>query len=278
MPVLKDRETMGHWASVKIEKNQLHAYQKEWNANSLNGLTGLRVARRDAGERLWVTESTAQDPLLQPNPISHPSNSSNHKRHLILSTMSAPPSISTLARDTHSDPSRWILTWNDNIIETTPVPHTEDSRILLRTPPLTARSVSLLRKVVFTMRSHDQGWSDYPTNHGTFENTWTWFDAAVETKSVEAVQEAHGDIDSLVARMPKPLDSPNIRRHRIQSNRHAVKEAENYRITIDRGQEPLDDLKVGDQIMLIACARYPGWENTIEAAGIEIWEEDDVNH
>ncbi|MCJ1465745.1 hypothetical protein MMC07_004364 [Pseudocyphellaria aurata] len=218
--------------------------------------------------------------------------------------MSAPPSISTLTRDSNrellsvlsspsshrpalapelilqilSDPSRWIMTWNDNIIEPTPVPYTEDSRILLRTPPLTARSVSLLRKVVFTMRSHDQGWSSYPTNHGTYENTWTWFDAAVETKSVEAVQEAHGDIDSLVAGMPKPLDSPNVRRrHRIQSNRHAVKEAENYRITIDRGQEPLDDLKVGDQIMLIACARYPGWVNTIEAAGIEIWGEDDLN-
>lgn len=57
--VLKDRETMGHWASVKIEKNQLHAYQRDWNANSLDGLTGLRVARRDAGERLWVTETTA---------------------------------------------------------------------------------------------------------------------------------------------------------------------------------------------------------------------------
>lgn len=58
-PVLKDRETMDHWASVKIEKNQLHAYQKEWNASSLDGLTGLRVARRDAGERLWVIEVTA---------------------------------------------------------------------------------------------------------------------------------------------------------------------------------------------------------------------------
>ena len=58
-PVLEDRETLGHWASVKIEKNQLHAYQKEWNANSLDGLTGLRVARRDAGERLWATETKA---------------------------------------------------------------------------------------------------------------------------------------------------------------------------------------------------------------------------
>lgn len=54
---LRDRETMGHWASKKVEKNELHAYQAEWNASSLDGLTGLRVARRDAGERLWVTGS-----------------------------------------------------------------------------------------------------------------------------------------------------------------------------------------------------------------------------
>lgn len=58
-PVLKDRETMDHWASVKIEKKELHAYQRQWNTDSLDGLTGLRVARRDAGERLWVTETTA---------------------------------------------------------------------------------------------------------------------------------------------------------------------------------------------------------------------------
>lgn len=218
--------------------------------------------------------------------------------------MSAPPSISTLTRDSNrelhsvlssssshrpalapelilqilSDPSRWILTWNDNIINPAPVHSTEGSRILLRTPPLTARSVRLLRKVIFTMRSHDQGWSSFPASHGT----WSWFEAAVATKSVEAVQEAHDESNSLVARMrdgdfPIPLDSPNVRRHRIQSNRHAVREAEHYRITIDRGQEILDDLKVGDQILLIACARYGGWMNIIEDAGIEIWEEDDLN-
>lgn len=56
----KDRATMGHWASKQVEKNELLAYQVEWNAQSLDGLTGLRTARRDAGERLWLTEMKAQ--------------------------------------------------------------------------------------------------------------------------------------------------------------------------------------------------------------------------
>ena len=29
------------------------------NADSLDGLPGLRIARRDAGERLWITETIA---------------------------------------------------------------------------------------------------------------------------------------------------------------------------------------------------------------------------
>lgn len=56
---LRDRETMGHWASKKVEKNELHAYQAQWNADSLDGLTGMRAARRNAGERLWLTDTKA---------------------------------------------------------------------------------------------------------------------------------------------------------------------------------------------------------------------------
>lgn len=58
-PVLKDRETLGHWASFKIEKDKLQEYQRDMNADSLDGLPGLRVARRDAGERPWMTETIA---------------------------------------------------------------------------------------------------------------------------------------------------------------------------------------------------------------------------
>ena len=59
-PILKDRETMGHWASKQIEKGALEDYQAQWNADSLDGLTGLRAARRKNGERLWVTDLRAR--------------------------------------------------------------------------------------------------------------------------------------------------------------------------------------------------------------------------
>ncbi|KAG7006486.1 pyridoxamine 5'-phosphate oxidase family protein ustO [Physcia stellaris] len=59
-PILKDRETMGHWASKQIEKGALEDYQAHWNADSLDGLTGLRAARRKNGERLWVTDLRAR--------------------------------------------------------------------------------------------------------------------------------------------------------------------------------------------------------------------------
>ncbi|KAI9722026.1 MAG: hypothetical protein M1812_001986 [Candelaria pacifica] len=49
-PFLKDRKTMGHWASNKIEKDELQAYHKDMNAYSLDGLPGLLVARRNRGQ------------------------------------------------------------------------------------------------------------------------------------------------------------------------------------------------------------------------------------
>lgn len=92
---------------------------------------------------------------------------------------------------------------------------------------------------------------------------------------MEPVQEALDDTDS--SRVSIPLDSPIIRTHRLQSNKHAVREPQNYRISIDRGHEILDDLKIGDQILLVARAQYRAWVNYIENAGIEIFVEDDLN-
>ncbi|KAL8806074.1 MAG: hypothetical protein Q9182_001606, partial [Xanthomendoza sp. 2 TL-2023] len=50
---LKDRATMGHWASKQIEKNALRDYQKKMNAYSLDGLPGFRAALRDSGKSVW---------------------------------------------------------------------------------------------------------------------------------------------------------------------------------------------------------------------------------
>ena len=38
---------------MKCERNEMMAYQAEWNADSLDGLTGLRAAMRTRGQRVW---------------------------------------------------------------------------------------------------------------------------------------------------------------------------------------------------------------------------------
>lgn len=36
------------------------------------------------------------------------------------------------------------------------------------------------RKIVFTLKSHDQGWADDISNKGTYVSSWTWFDVGLE--------------------------------------------------------------------------------------------------
>ncbi|KAL8661294.1 MAG: hypothetical protein Q9202_005719 [Teloschistes flavicans] len=53
---LHDRETLGHWASKKVETDTLREYQKNNNAYSLDGLPGLMIAVKDSGESIWWVE------------------------------------------------------------------------------------------------------------------------------------------------------------------------------------------------------------------------------
>ncbi|RFU24997.1 hypothetical protein B7463_g11339, partial [Scytalidium lignicola] len=55
----EDRETMGHWAANKVEKNELTSYRMTWNAKSLDGLHGLKSARRDLGQWIWLEDQNA---------------------------------------------------------------------------------------------------------------------------------------------------------------------------------------------------------------------------
>lgn len=54
-----DRETLGHWAGQKVEKNEMGEYQMKNNAESLDGLPGLKSARRDLGEWIAVVDGKA---------------------------------------------------------------------------------------------------------------------------------------------------------------------------------------------------------------------------
>lgn len=56
---LEDRHTLGHWAGKRISAGEMDDYRAKMNVRSLDGLPGLRVARRDAGERLWYGDIRA---------------------------------------------------------------------------------------------------------------------------------------------------------------------------------------------------------------------------
>jgi len=49
-----DRPTMPRWANKMVERDALGGYRKQANWRSLDGLPGLRMARRDRGQWMWV--------------------------------------------------------------------------------------------------------------------------------------------------------------------------------------------------------------------------------
>lgn len=58
-PILKDRETLGHWGSKMVEGNTLRTYHVANNTASLDGLRGLKAAEMDKGVGLLAAEMGA---------------------------------------------------------------------------------------------------------------------------------------------------------------------------------------------------------------------------
>lgn len=61
VPYLKDRDTLGHFASKVVAQNKMEAYQQTNNCESLDGLPGLRAAMRkkDGRGRLLLKDVKA---------------------------------------------------------------------------------------------------------------------------------------------------------------------------------------------------------------------------
>ncbi|KAF4510933.1 hypothetical protein G6O67_002778 [Ophiocordyceps sinensis] len=60
LAVFEARPTMDSWAASKAQSNTLHEYQSINNSSSIDGLPGLRTARRDTGQTLWVGDAKAR--------------------------------------------------------------------------------------------------------------------------------------------------------------------------------------------------------------------------
>jgi len=110
-----------------------------------------------------------------------------------------------------------------------------------------------LRRIIVKTISKDQGWSSYPADWGTHNNSWTWFDITLERR----VEENEGN------------KWTEIVRRKLWSNVHASRGMMAHVTSLERGEEIVDMAMKGDRICIWACARFPGWRCEIER--VDLW-------
>lgn len=130
-----------------------------------------------------------------------------------------------------------------------------------RLPYLTSKPIPKtspsVQRVTFVVWSHDQGWSSYKVSHGTFENSWTWFEADIE-KSPRA--------SNIVSHGPEK---------RLLTNVHASRQYRRREVSYTclgslKHRKWLEGLYPGDKISIIPMAWFPGWTNYVREASIEV--------
>ncbi|KAJ5928397.1 hypothetical protein N7466_007353 [Penicillium verhagenii] len=127
-----------------------------------------------------------------------------------------------------------------------------------RTPYLVSEPIKGERFPVQEIRidvwSHDQGWSSYPDDHGTYNGSWTWFDLGIQRPS------GREDISTGLGR--------------AVTNVHASLTTRHHEVVYRRDEQPwMRELQADDQISIIPRALYPGWQNITEGISIEIYTE-----
>ncbi|KAJ7821943.1 hypothetical protein B0H14DRAFT_3732865, partial [Mycena olivaceomarginata] len=110
---------------------------------------------------------------------------------------------------------------------------------------ITGGSKAPLRRLVFTTKSRDQGWSDHTGNIGTYRESCSWFEAG------------NGSLQTLS-------------RRRIQNNLHGSSKLRDHRnVWVHDGPTAISDwmhtFRSGDVVEVYPRAMYKGWVNHVYA-------------
>ncbi|CAI4211400.1 unnamed protein product [Parascedosporium putredinis] len=151
-----------------------------------------------------------------------------------------------------------------------------------------------VRKVVFTLKSRDQGWGGGPS-HGMYEGSYTWFEAGVEKFDIDAQstdRSTNPTTSSHIANSGRfsPAEhewrrvQPGCRTvthdayHHLDlagRRRERLPEAEDLTL-FGRGAGTGDgnfvrNLEVGDVITVWAKSRFPGWVNNVYSVKVSVY-------
>jgi hypothetical protein len=106
-----------------------------------------------------------------------------------------------------------------------------------------------VRRVEFRTVSHDQGWSGDPGFHGTYEHSWTWFEAAL-------LDDARQDAGA---------------RFEVVRNVHARTDWKEHRVVWGPEHPLVQQAQPGQHVGLYTCARFPGWTNHVRELEIAVY-------
>lgn len=118
----------------------------------------------------------------------------------------------------------------------------------------------MVRKVEIHITSHDQGWSSYPRDHGTYNASWTWFEAEVRSAGSQG-----GD------------DDGHCVKKELCRNVHAGATDKTHTSTWrydaeDDGERDLvQSLGPGSSISVVPWAMFPGWQNYVTCASVDVY-------
>ncbi|KAI9687627.1 MAG: hypothetical protein M1822_002237 [Bathelium mastoideum] len=132
--------------------------------------------------------------------------------------------------------------------------------VYLQSQPITGK----VQRIIFTITSHDQGWSDHAHDHGTYNGSWTWFSAwklsgPNKTQGPEILRNMHARREPNTLHVCWPW--------RDGYHWHSAEGPESEALQ----NEWIRKLKEGDRVLIVAKAKYPGWTNFVIRAEISIF-------
>ncbi|KAL1649589.1 hypothetical protein SLS58_001646 [Diplodia intermedia] len=116
--------------------------------------------------------------------------------------------------------------------------------------PLEGRARHPVREVTIVTRSHDQGWSDYQEHHGTYSQSYTWFEIAIQKPGGRWVEVEESE-------------------KKFVYNVHASDRTRQHCVVF-RGRGWIDLLEPGDRIGVVPQAVYLVWVNFVESVSIHV--------
>ncbi|KAH7925672.1 hypothetical protein BV22DRAFT_1033714 [Leucogyrophana mollusca] len=139
---------------------------------------------------------------------------------------------------------------------------------------LSPRGEHPARKIVFDLWSKDQGWSNEIANRGTYNGSWTWFDADIETLKSDPFRDSKSAVSWPEHLLFKESDAPELagsfefdRRQtghpllppptHLQRNVHAKNKIHHHTVT----WHYRDTIAEGSPAALAAEERGQGWKS-----------------